>query len=125
MAEKAKGGKPMSALAQEVDAEVARTDAVTRNARLDSLSAAATGRAFTLPADGVATASAPNAPAQSVFKVVEINTPEPVTGQQAEQLRGALKSGLENDLTQQYLSGLRSGFDFTVNREVLNQTYGL
>jgi len=125
MAEKAKAGKPMSALAQEVDAEVARTDAVTRNARLDSLSAAATGRAFTLPADGVATASAPNAPAQSVFKVVEINTPEPVTGQQAEQLRGALKSGMENDLTQQYLSGLRSGFDFTVNREVLNQTYGL
>jgi len=125
LAEKARGGKPMAALAQEAGAELAETDAIRRNARVSDLSSAAVGRAFTLPAEGVGTASAPDAPAQSVFKVVTINTPAPPTGEQAEQLRSALKSGIENDLSQQYVSGLRSSFDYTVNRDVLNQTFGL
>jgi peptidyl-prolyl cis-trans isomerase D len=125
LAEKASGGKPMDELALEVGAELAQTDAITRNARVNELSSAALGRAFTLPADGVATASAPNAPAQSVFKVIEIIIPEQPTGEEAEQLRTALKNGVENDLAQQYLDGLRSRFDYTVNREVLNQTLGL
>ncbi|RIA56450.1 SurA N-terminal domain-containing protein [Dichotomicrobium thermohalophilum] len=125
LGEKARAGKPMEQLAQEVGAELSRTDAIKRNARVSDLSSAAVGRAFTLPREGVATASAPNAPAQSVFKVKEIKTPAPPTGEEAEQLRTALRNGIDNDLAQQYLSGLRTSFDYTVNREVLNQTFGL
>ncbi len=125
LAEKARGGKSMEELAKEAGTEFGKTEPIKRNARISDLSSAAIGRAFTLPADGVATASAPSAPAQSVFKVVEIATPEPVAGEEAEQIRSALLSGMENDLATQYLSGLRSNFDYTVNREVLNQTFGL
>lgn len=125
LAQQARAGKPMEELAQEAGAELAQSEPITRNARVSDLGSAAVGRAFTLPADGVATASAPNAPAQTVFKVLEINTPEAPSGEDAEQLRSALAAGLENDLSAQYLAGLRSSFDYTVNREVLTQTFGL
>ncbi len=125
LAQQARAGKPMSQLADEAGAELAQTEPLKRNAFGGDLSTAAIGRAFTLPADGVATASAPNRPAQSVIKVVEIETPAAPAGEDADQLRAALKSGMENDLAEQYLSALRSRFDYTVNRDVLNQTFGL
>ncbi len=125
LAAQARGGKSMETLAAEAGTSVSRTAPIKRNARVGALSSGAVGRAFTLPGSGVATASAPSSPGQSVFKVLEINTPEPLSGEEAQQIRGALRSGVENDLTQQYLAGLRNRFDHTVNREVLNQTYGL
>ena len=125
LAQQARAGKPMAELAQEAGAELAQTEPLKRNAFGGDLSTAAIGRAFTLPADGVATASAPNRPAQSVIKVVEIETPAAPAGEDADQLRAALKSGMENDLAEQYLGALRGRFDYTVNRDVLNQTFGL
>ncbi len=125
LAQQARGGKPMDELAREAGTELAKTEPVRRDARISDLSSAALGRAFTLPADGVATASAPNRPAQSVIKVVEIETPAAPAGEDAQQLETALKSGIENDLAEQYLSGLRSSFDYSVNREVLNESFGL
>jgi peptidyl-prolyl cis-trans isomerase D len=125
LAQQARAGKPMTELAQEAGAELAQTEPLKRNAFGGDLSTAAIGRAFTLPADGVATASAPNRPAQSVIKVVQIETPAAPAGEDADQLRAALKSGMENDLAEQYLGALRSRFDHTVNRDVLNQTFGL
>jgi peptidyl-prolyl cis-trans isomerase D len=125
LAQQARAGKPMSELADEAGAELTQTEPLKRNAFGGDLSTAAIGRAFTLPADGVATASAPNRPAQSVIKVVEIETPAAPAGEDADQLRAALKSGMESDLAEQYLSALRSRFDYTVNRDVLNQTFGL
>ena len=125
LAQQARDGKAMAVLAQEVGTQVARTAPMTRDARPGGLGTAAVGRAFALKAAGVATASAPETPAQSVLKVVAINTPEPPTGEEAEQLRTALKNGIENDLARQYLDGLRGKFDYTVNRDVLNQTFGL
>ncbi|MFP3920215.1 MAG: SurA N-terminal domain-containing protein [Dichotomicrobium sp.] len=125
LAEQARAGKSMEELAKSAGTTVSRTDAIKRTAEVGALSSAAVGRAFTLPLDGIATASAPERPAQSVFKVVEITEPEPVEGEEAEQLRSALSSSLENDLTEQYLAGLRSRYDYTVNREVLDQQFGM
>ncbi len=125
LAQQARAGKPMEALAQEAAAALSTSEPVRRDARVSDLSSAALGRAFTLPIDGVATASAPNRPAQSVLKVVEINTPAAPTGDESDQWRSVLKNSLENDLAEQYVSGLRNRFDTSVNRDVLNQTLGL
>ena len=92
---------------------------------VSGLSSAAVGRAFTIALNETATASAPNAPAQTVLKVVQIDTPQSAEGEDAEQIRSSLRRSIENDLTQQYITGLRSRFDYTVNRELLRQTYGL
>lgn len=125
LAAQAQSGKGMEALASEIGAEVARTEPIRRDARASGLSSAAVGRAFTLALNETATASAPNAPAQTVLKVVQIDTPQSAEGEDAEQIRSSLRRGIENDLTQQYITGLRSRFDYTVNRELLRQTYGL
>jgi len=125
LAEKARGGKSMEVLATQASATVTRTEPVKRNARLSNLSSAAISRAFTLPAQGVATASATEAPAQTVFKVTQINPPEPPDEDETEQLRRFLQRGLQQDITQQYLGALRSNFDHTVNRDVLNEAFGL
>jgi len=125
LASQAQSGKSLEVLASEIGAEVARTEPIRRDARVSGLSSAAVGRAFTLALDASATASAPEAPAQTVLKVVQIDTPQSVEGENAEQIRSALRRGIENDLTEQYITGLRSRFDYTVNRELLRQTYGL
>jgi len=125
LAKQASAGKSMEALAAQAGTEVSRTESIRRDARASALSSAAVGRAFTLPVDGVATAAAPNPPSQSVFKVLNIETPDALAGEDAEQLRNALKTGMENDLTEQYIAGLRSRFSYSINRDVLSQTYGL
>jgi len=125
LAKQASAGKSMEALAAQAGTEVSRTESIRRDARASALSSAAVGRAFTLPLDGVATAAAPNPPSQSVFKVLNIETPDALAGEDAEQLRNALKTGMENDLTEQYIAGLRSRFSYRINRDVLSQTYGL
>lgn len=125
LADKVRGGMNMEAVAQEAGAPLERSEPVKRNASVSGLTSAALGRAFTLPRDGVATASAPQEPAQSVFKVVEIAQPDPLSGEEADQMRSALQGGMENDLTEQYLAALRDSFDYNVNRGSLNQAYGL
>jgi len=125
LADKVRGGMNMEAVAQEAGAPLERSEPVKRNASVSGLTSAALGRAFTLPRDGVATASAPQEPAQSVFKVVEIAQPDPLSGEEADQMRSALQGGMENDLTEQYLAALRDSFDYNVNRDSLNQAYGL
>jgi peptidyl-prolyl cis-trans isomerase D len=125
LAAQAQSGKSMEVLASEIGVEVARTEPIRRDGRASGLSSAAVGRAFTLARDETATASASQAPAQTVLKVVQIDTPQSVEGENAEQIRSALRRGIENDLTEQYITGLRSHFDYTVNRELLRQTYGL
>ncbi len=125
LADKVRGGMNMEAVAQEAGAPLERSEPVKRNASVSGLTSAALGRAFALPRDGVATASAPQEPAQSVFKIVEIAQPEPLSGEEADQMRSALQAGMENDLTEQYLAALRDSFDYNVNRDSLNQAYGL
>jgi len=125
LVERARGGQSMPEIAGSVNAELSRTEPIRRSASAPGLTSSVIGRAFTLSEGGVASAAAPNPPAQTVFRVDDVVAPEPLSGDEAAQLRSQLENALSNDLTEQYIAALRNHFDYTVNRDVLRQSLGL
>lgn len=125
LAEQARAGKSLEDLAKSVGATVSRTEPIRRNALAPDLSAGMIGQAFTLPQAGAASAAAPEPPAQTVFRVEQVITPDALGETEAERMHTALRGAIERDLADQYISALRSNFDYTVNRDVLRQSLGL
>jgi peptidyl-prolyl cis-trans isomerase D len=121
----ARAGEALDELAASVGVTPTQTKPLTRNDSAPGLSAGLIGQAFTLQEDGVAVAAAPEPPARTVFKVEEVIAPDPLSDEEAEQMRTALRGGVERDLTDQYIAALRNNFDYTVNRDVLRQSLGL
>ncbi len=125
LAAQAQAGKSLAELAESIGATLMRSEPAGRGAAVDGLSSSAVGRAFTMAQGDVATASAPEPPAQTVFQLSEIVEPDEPPEAEAEQMRRAVRNAIENDVREQYIAALRGNFDHTVNREVLRQTLGL
>ncbi|MBF9197953.1 SurA N-terminal domain-containing protein [Microvirga sp. BT290] len=131
LAEKARGlterlekGEAIEAVAQEAGATVKTATDLARNAAKDDLTAEAVNRIFAVPVGKAGHAS--NGPdARAVFKVTSATVPPLVTStQQAQNAENQLRTGIGDDLINQYIAQVRQDLGVTINQQALRQATG-
>jgi peptidyl-prolyl cis-trans isomerase D len=131
LSEKARGlterldkGEAIEAVAQEAGAAVKTTTDLARNAAKDDLTAEAVNRIFAVPV-GKAGHAANGADARAVFKVTSATVPPLVTStQQAQNIENQLRTGIGDDLINQYIAQVRQDLGVTINQQALRQATG-
>jgi peptidyl-prolyl cis-trans isomerase D len=131
LSEKARGlterlekGEAIEAVAQEAGAAVQTTTDLARNAAKNDLTAEAVNRIFAVPV-GKAGNAANGPDARAVFKVTSATVPPLVTStQQAQNTENQLRTGLGDDLINQYIAQVRQELGVTINQQALRQATG-
>lgn len=116
-----KGGEGLDAIAKELKAKVERTAPVKRSATTPGLTASALKQVFTLPKGGVGSEPTADGKSRSIFRVVESFAAPAPTPEQLAALRTELGNQLRIDVLEQYVTGLRTRYGYTVNEKVLRQ----
>lgn len=124
MTERLEKGETIEALAQEVNAQAKTATELARNAAKDDLSAEAVNRIFAIPV-GKAGNAANAADTRVVFKVTAASVPPMATTTQAAQnIENQLRSGMSDDLVNQYIAQARQDLGVTINQQALRQATG-
>ena len=131
LSEKARGlterlekGEAIEAVAQEAGATVKTATDLARNAAKDDLTAEAVNRIFAVPV-GKAGHAANGPDARAVFKVTSATVPPLVTStQQAQNIENQLRTGIGDDLINQYIAQVRQDLGVTINQQALRQATG-
>ncbi|WP_243368536.1 SurA N-terminal domain-containing protein [Microvirga solisilvae] len=117
-------GEAIEAVAQAVNAPVKNATGLTRNANKDDLSAEAVNRIFSTPV-GKASHAANAADSRAVFKVTAATVPPlPSTSQQVQNVENQLRTGMSDDLVNEYIAQARQDLGVTINQQALRQATG-
>jgi len=124
MTERLDKGEAIEAVAQDVNAPVKTAADLTRNAAKDDLSAEAVNRMFAIPV-GKAGHAANTSDSRAVYKVTAATVaPMASTTQEAQTIENQLRSGMGDDLLNQYIAQARQDLGVTVNQRALQQATG-
>jgi peptidyl-prolyl cis-trans isomerase D len=124
MTERLDKGEAIEAVAQEVNAPVKNAVDLARNTAKDDLSAEAVNRIFATPVGKTGNA-ANTADSRVVYKVTAATVPPMVTTtQEAQNIENQLRSGIGDDLINQYIAQARQDLGVTINQQALRQATG-
>jgi peptidyl-prolyl cis-trans isomerase D len=119
-------GEKLEAIAKDLGgAKIERTKAIKRTeAPPPALPAAGVQQAFAMPKGGAAQVPTQDGAAQVIIRVGDVIPAPPATPEQAEALKADLAKQLRVDVLEQYVSGLRTRYGYTVNEKLLKQALG-
>lgn len=124
LTERLEKGEAIEAVAQEAGTTVKTATDLARNAAKDDLTAEAVNRIFAVPV-GKAGHAANGPDARAVFKVTSATVPPLVTStQQAQNIENQLRTGIGDDLINQYIAQVRQDLGVTINQQALRQATG-
>ncbi|MGF9762675.1 SurA N-terminal domain-containing protein [Microvirga sp. 0TCS3.31] len=124
LTERLEKGEAIEAVAQEAGASVQTATDLARNAAKGDLTAEAVNRIFAVPV-GKAGHAANGPDARAVFKVTSATVPPLVTStQQAQNTENQLRTGIGDDLINQYIAQVRQDLGVTINQQALRQATG-
>jgi len=124
LTERLEKGEALEALGQELGAPVKTASDLARSQAKDDLTVEAVGRIFAIPV-GKAGHAANGADARAVFKVASATVPPMVTTtQEAQRIEAQLRSGMGDDLVNQYIAQARQDLGVTINQQALRQATG-
>jgi peptidyl-prolyl cis-trans isomerase D len=121
-----KPGEGLDRIAKALNGKIERTPALKRTATTPppGLTAALLQQAFALAKGGVASAPAPDGKSRIVFRVADIVAAAPATPEEAAALKADLARQMRIDILDQYVSGLRTRYGFTINQKLLVDALG-
>jgi peptidyl-prolyl cis-trans isomerase D len=124
--ERLKAGEKLEALAKELGgAKIERTAAIKRTDNPPTgLPPAALPKAFALAKGGAESVATADGKSQVVIRVADIVAAPPPTAEQTEALKTEVAKQVRVDLLEQYVSGLRTRYGYTVNEKLLKQALG-
>ena len=119
-------GEKLEAIVKDLGgAKIERTAAIKRSdAPPAGLPAAGVQQAFALPKGGAAQVPTQDGAAQVIIRVADIIAAPPATPERTEALKADLAKQVRVDLLEQYVSGLRTRYGYTVNEKLLKQALG-
>jgi peptidyl-prolyl cis-trans isomerase D len=124
LTERLEKGEAIEALAQEAGTQAKTATDLARSAAKDDLTAEAVNRIFATPV-GKAGNAANAADSRVVYKVTAAAVPPMVTTtQQAQNIENQLRSGMGDDLINQYIAQARQDLGVTINQQALQQATG-
>ena len=119
-------GEKLEAIAKDLGgAKIERTAAIKRtDAPPANLPAAAVQQAFAMPKGAAAQVPTQDGASQVIIRVGDIQAAPPATPEQTEALKADIAKQLRVDVLEQYVSGLRTRYGYTVNEKLLKQALG-
>lgn len=119
-------GEKLEAIVKDLGgAKIERTAAIKRtDAPPAGLPAAGVQQAFAMPKGGAAQVPTQDGAAQVIIRVADIIAAPPATPERTEALKAELAKQVRVDLLEQYVSGLRTRYGYTVNEKLLKQALG-
>ncbi len=119
-------GEKLETIAKELgNAKIERSAPLKRAAAPPAgLPSAGMQEAFSLPKGGASQVATADGKSQVVIRVADVITAPPPTPEQAAKLRDDVANQMRIDVLEQYVSGLRTRYGFTVNEKVLKQALG-
>ena len=121
LAERLSKGESAAAIAKDAAGKVETTGAITRNTSPPGLTAGGVQVAFTLPNGGAQSAPTADGKSRTVFRVTQINVPQPPSKPQADQIKQELTQEMQQDVLNTYVDGLQKQIGVHLNNEVLQQ----
>ena len=121
LAEQARGGQSLAALAKKHDAEVKSQNGLKRNEGSEAFPAAAVGALFAVPEDGYAFALESDGLGVRLMKSSPVfAAPYDTNSDEAKSINQVLANGLTDDLYAQYLADLQTKLGVSINEARLN-----
>jgi peptidyl-prolyl cis-trans isomerase D len=118
-------GQSIDEAAGSVKAEVKTTQSLKRAGVEPGLPISAISQAFSLPENGVGSATAADRKGRVVFQVAGVNAAPALDDKEAEKLSAEISRGVANDLTAQYVNGLQAAQGVKINaKEIAALTGG-
>jgi peptidyl-prolyl cis-trans isomerase D len=115
----AESGTPLEDLARQVGTTVRSATDIARGSQTDALGRTAVQALFAAPANGFAVALAEDGESAKVMRSSPVlGQPFDSNSEDVTRLAGAVEAGLDEDLTQQYVSALQSNLDVQLNEEL-------
>jgi peptidyl-prolyl cis-trans isomerase D len=117
--EQAESGTPLEELASQVGTTVRSATDIARGSQTEALGRDAVQALFAAPANGYAVALAEDGESAKVMRSSPVlGQPFDSNSEDVTRLAGAVEAGLNEDLTQQYVSALQSNLEVELNEDL-------